>query len=143
MTITLTANYRETLNVETVSMIDNLICENYDLAAMLEFIDEHNEEDFVKFYEEYVRCGEIIGYDAVDALIEESDMESITDCDERFVGCYESTADFAEQFVSDMGYQIPDIVCVDWEQTWCSFLYYDHTACEVGYREVYIFRDNW
>ena len=143
MTITLTANYRETLNVETVSMIDNLICENYDLTAMLEFIDTHSEDEFVTHYEEYVRVGEIIGYDAVDALIEESDMESITDCDERFIGCYESTADFAEQFVSDMGYQIPDIVCVDWEQTWCSSLYYDHTACEVGYREVYIFRDCW
>ena len=68
MTITLTANYRETLNVETVSMIDNLICENYDLTAMLEFIDTHSEDEFVTHYEEYVRVGEIIGYDAVDAF---------------------------------------------------------------------------
>ena len=141
MTITFAENYTETLAIATVEKIQELQDDNYDLTAMLEFIDTHSEDEFVTHYEEYVRVGEIIGYDAVDALIEESDMESITDCDERFVGCYESTADFAEQFVSDMGYQIPDIVCVDWEQTWCSSLYYDHTACEVGYREVYIFRD--
>ena len=141
MTITFAANYTETLEIATVEKIQELQDENYYLAAMLKFIDTHSEDEFVTHYEEYVRVGEIIGYDAVDALIEATEMESITDCDERFVGCYESTAKFAEQFVSGKGYQIPEIVCVDWEQTWCSFLYYDHTACEVGYCEVYIFRD--
>jgi hypothetical protein len=71
MSITLTANYKETLAEVTVEKIDELLDENYALDDMLEFIDTYNENDFVHYYEEYVRCGEAIGYDAVDALIDE------------------------------------------------------------------------
>ena len=85
MSVTLTANYKETLNTETVEKIDELIDENYALDDMLEFIDTYNEKDFVLYYEEYVRCGEAIGYEAVDALIGEMGcMSDIECCDERY-----------------------------------------------------------
>ena len=85
--MTLTANYRETLNAHTVEFIDERIDENYALDDMLEFIDAHSEDDFCNYYEEYVRCGEAIGYEAVDALIEEmGDMSYIECCDERYRG---------------------------------------------------------
>ena len=143
MSITLTANYKEVLNIATVEKIDELLEDNYCLDDMLEFIDEHNEEDFVSYYEEYVRCGEAIGYEAVDALIEEvGDFSYIEDCDERYRGEYESTAAFCEELCSDMGYEVPDFIVVDWQQTWESNLRYDYTACEVGYRQVHIFSDN-
>jgi len=71
MTVTLTASYREMLAADTVEKIDELIDECYALDDMLEFIDERNETNFVTYYEEYVRCGEAIGYEAVDALIDE------------------------------------------------------------------------
>ena len=144
MPITLTANYKETLNAETVEKIDELLDEQYSLEDILEFIDNRNEEDFVSFYEEYVRCGEAIGYDAVDALIEEmGSICDVEDCDERYQGVYESTADFAEETVQSCYGDIPSIVVVDWEATWEQSLRYDYTACEVGYRQVYIFRDHW
>ena len=142
MSITLTANYKETLNAQTVEKIDELLEDNYALDDILEFIDAHNEEDFVSFYEEYVRCGEAIGYEAVDALIEE--MGSVSDiegCDERYRGEYESTADFAEQFTNDVYGDVPSHVVVDWEATYDNNLRYDFTACECGYRCVYIFSD--
>lgn len=143
MAITLTANYKEVLNAETVEKIDELLEDQYSLDDMLEFIDQRNENDFVAYYEEYVRCGEAIGYDAVDALIEEmGDVCYIEDCDERYRGCYESAADFAEEFITDCYGDVPSIVVVDWEATWDSALRYDFTACEVGYRNVYIFADN-
>lgn len=142
MTITLTANYKETLAAETVSKIDDLLADNYALDDMLEFIDTYNENDFVAYYEEYVRCGESIGYEAVDALIGEMGCVSdIEGCDERYRGCYESAADFAEEFVTDCYGEVPSIVVVDWERTWDCSLRYDYTACEVSYREVYIFSD--
>ena len=142
MSITLTASYKEILNPPTVEKIDELLEENYFLGDMLEFIDEYNENDFVAYYEEYVRCGEAIGYDAVDALIKEMGCVSdIEDCDERYQGVYESTADFAEETVTSCYGDIPTIVVVDWEATWDQSLRYDYTACEVGYRQVYIFRD--
>ncbi len=145
MSITLTANYKEVLNADTVEKIDELLEENYALDDILEFIDQHNEDDFVAYYEEYVRCGEAIGYEAVDAYVEEMGcMSYIEDCDERYQGCYNDEAEFAEEFVNEMGYDIPSIVVVDWEQTWESSLRYDFTACRdnTSYRPVHIFRDH-
>jgi antirestriction protein len=133
MTVTLTANYQEVLNAVTVEKIEELLEENYALDDMLVFIDEYNENDFVAYYEEYVRVGEAIGYEAVDALIGEMGCVSdIEDCDERYQGCFDDEADFAEQFMSDMGYDIPVAIVVDWEATWEQNLRYDFTACNDG-----------
>ena len=144
MTVTLTSNYKETLAAVTVEKIEELLDEQYDLDAMLVFIDENSEADFVEHYEEYVRCGEAIGYEAVDALIAESGIDDITDCDERYQGCYQSTADFAEEFCTEMGYDVPSMIVVDWEATWDRNLYYDFTACSDGgtYCPIHIFRDH-
>jgi len=145
MPVTLTVNYKETLNAVTVEMIDELIDEQYDLDAMLVFIDEHNEDDFVNYYEEYVRCGEIIGYEAVDALIEEMGCISyIEDCDERYQGFYDDEAEFAEYFHNEMGNYVPEGIVVDWEATWDTSLRYDYTACRDGssYKPCHIFRDH-
>jgi hypothetical protein len=144
MTVTLTASYKEILNPPTVEKIDELLEENYFLGDMLEFIDNYNENDFVAYYEEYVRCGEAIGYEAVDALIGEMGcMSDIEDCDERYQGCYHNEAEFAEEYVTEMGYDIPSIVVVDWQATWDSSLRYDFTCCSDGsnYRPYHIFRD--
>lgn len=143
MAITLTASYKETLNAATVEKIDELLDEQYALDDMLEFIDEHNEEDFVSFYEEYVRCGEAIGYEAVDALIEEmGDLSYVEDCDERYQGHYHNEAEFAEEFYSEL-YEVPSALVIDWQATWDTALRYDFTACSDGsnYRPYHIFRD--
>jgi hypothetical protein len=145
MSVTLTANYKETLNAETVEKVDELLDENYALDDMLEFIDQYNENDFVSYYEEYVRCGEAIGYDAVDALIGEMGCVSdVEDCDDRYQGCYNDEAEFAESFYGEMGYDIPAAIVVDWEATWETSLRYDFTACNDGtsYRSCHIFRDH-
>lgn len=144
MSITLTASYKEMLNAETVEKIDELLEENYALEDMLEFIDERNETNFVTYYEEYVRCGEAIGYEAVDALIDENgEMSCIEDCDERYQGFYNDEAEFAEYFHNEMGNYVPDGIVVDWEATWEQNLRYDFTSCRdnTSYRPVHIFRD--
>jgi hypothetical protein len=141
MSVTLTANYKEVLAADTVEKIDELLEENYALDDMLEFIDERNESWFVNYYEEYVRCGEAIGYDAVDAFIDEmGGISDIEDCDSRFIGWYESEADFAENYYSDL-YDVPSALVVDWQATFDSSLRYDFTACEKSYRQVAIFSD--
>jgi antirestriction protein len=142
MTVTLTANYKEVLNAETVEKIDELLEENYALDDMLEFIDQRNENWFVNYYEEYCRCGEAIGYDAVDALIDEmGSISDIEDCDERFRGWYESEADFAEDYFNDIG-EVDAFLVVDWQATYDASLRYDYTSCEKSYRQVAIFSDN-
>ena len=144
MTVTLTANYKETLAAVTVEKIDELIEENYALDDMLEFIDERNETNFVTYYEEYVRCGEAIGYEAVDALIDENgECSCIEDCDERYRGCYDDEADFAESYCAEMGYEVPSLIVPDWQATWDCNLRYDFTSCNDGtsYRACHIFAD--
>ena len=144
MSITLTANYQQVFNAVTVEKIDELLEENHDLQAMCTFIDEHNEDDFVAHYEEYVRCGEIIGYEAVDALIEEmGDVCYVEDCDERYQGHYHDEAEFAEDFYNQL-MDVPDGLVIDWEATYEQNLRYDFTACrdDSTYRPCHIFRDH-
>lgn len=144
MSITLTASYKEMLAADTVSKIDELLDESYCLEDMLEFIDEYNEKAFVNVYEEYCRCGEAIGYEAVDALAAENGIDNIEDCDERYVGFFDNEADFAEYYYNDMGDYVPDGIVVDWEATWEQNLRYDFTSCDDGssYKSCHIFRDN-
>jgi hypothetical protein len=52
MAITLTSNYKEVLQSETVVFIDNLVEEGYDLEDILLFVDDYNEEN-IESYEEY------------------------------------------------------------------------------------------
>ena len=143
MSVTLSANYKEVLQSATVEKIDELLDEQYALDDILEFIDVHNESDFVSFYEEYVRCGEAIGYEAVDALIEAmGDVSYVEDCEERYHGHYSNEAEFAEEFYSEL-YEVPSALVIDWQATWDTSLCYDFTACNDGtsYCPVHIFRD--
>lgn len=130
MSVTFTANYKEVFLQETVDKIDELVDENYALDDILEFIDAHNERDFVAYYEEYVRCGEAIGYDAVDAYIEEQgDVCYVENCDENYHGYYDSEADFAEEFYSEVYGDVPSVLVVDWQATWDSSFRYDFIFC--------------
>ena len=145
MSITLTVNYKEIFAAATVEKIDELLEDSYALDDILKFIDEQNESDFVEYYEEYVRVGEAIGYEAVDALISENgNVECIVDCDERYQGFFNDEAEFAEHFHNEMGSYVPEGIVVDWEATWESNLYYDFTACDDGssYRSCHIFKDH-
>jgi len=143
MSITLTANYKEVLNANTVEKIDELIDESYCLEDMLTFIDEYNERAFVEVYEEYCRCGEAIGYEAVDALASEDGIDNIEGCDERYRGFYDDEADFAEHYHYEMGNYVPDGIVVDWQATWDCNLRYDFTSCSDGssYKSCHIFSD--
>lgn len=119
MSITLTANYKKTLAASTVEKIQELLEDSYELSDILEFIDEHNEEDFVAYYEKYVEVGENIGYDVVDAFINyHCDVSYVEYVEEAYQGLYNSEADFAEEYTNDVHGEIPSCVVVDWQATW-------------------------
>ena len=126
MTITMTANYKEVLKLETVEFIEeNCVEGEYDLDDALKFIDEHGETDFVAYYDEYIRVGEILGYDVVDAFIEyHGGVSYVEHVEDAYRGCYADGADFAEEFYSDLG-DVPSGLVIDWEATWQQNLSYD------------------
>ena len=145
MSITLTANYKEVFATEIVEKIDDLVDDNYDLDDILEFVDNHGESDFKEYYEEYVRVGDIIGFEAVDALIKEMGAVSyIEDCDDRYRGFYHNEAEFAEEYYNEIHGEVDSFLVVDWDATWEQNLRYDFTACDDGssYRSCHIFSDN-
>ena len=125
MSITMTANYKETFSAETVEKIDELLEDNYALDDMLEFIDNHNENDFVTFYEEYVTQGEDIGYDVVDAFIEYHGVAYVEHVRDAYRGTYDSGADFAEEYYNHVYGDVPSFLVVDWEATWEQSMRYD------------------
>lgn len=139
MSVTLSVNYKEVFSVDTVEKIDELIEDNYDLSDMLTFIDEHNEQDFVRYYEEYVSAGEDIGYDVVDEFInyhgEVSFVEYVRDA---YQGTYNSEADFAEEFTEEVYGEVPVHLVVDWEATWKCNLRYDF-----NFVNGYVFSSNF
>lgn len=118
MAITLETNYRQILSEETLTVVDELMGDNFYLGDMLEFIDNYSEEDFVKYYEGYVLMGEEIGYEIVDAYLTSFDMEDVENVREKYFGSYDSEAEFAEQYVTDSYGDIPAIIVVDWQKTW-------------------------
>lgn len=127
MTITMTANYKEVLKLETVEFIEeNCVEGEYDLDDALKFIDEHNEDAFVAYYDEYVRVGESIGYDVVDAFIEHhGDVLYVNYVEEAFRGVYSCAADFTEEFYNEVYGDVPSFLVVDWKETWRQSLSYD------------------
>lgn len=122
----MTANYKEVLQPATVEFIEeNCVEGEYDLDDALKFIDEHNESDFVAYYDEYIRVGEILGYDVVDAFIEyHGDVSYAEHAEDAYRGGYSSAADFTEEYYSEMG-EVPSFIVVDWEATWQQNLSYD------------------
>ena len=120
MSVTFTMNYKEVYSQETVTKIEELLEDSYCLEDIVEFIDENSEEDFRKYYEDYVTLGEEYSYGAVDAFIEEFGLYTLTTTafEDSYRGQYDSKADYAEQYVSDCYViDLPGFLEIDWEAT--------------------------
>jgi len=114
--ITLTATYRETLQPETVAEIDRLLEDNFDLDAIIIFIDEHSEEDFRNYYEDYVEAGESHGYEEVDAFLTLRELDELDSFEDYYVGEFATPSQFAENSF-EYSLNLPYAVVVDWEAT--------------------------
>ena len=133
MSVPFTMNYKEVYEQETVDKIEELLEDSYALEDIVEFIDANSEEDFRKYYEEYVVAGEEYSYEAVDAFIEEFGLQSFTQSnfEDAYRGQWESKAQYAENYVSDCYVvDLPGFLEIDWE---ASFDNLDVTITEDGY----------
>jgi hypothetical protein len=142
--VTLTSNYKQFLQPETVEKIEKLIEDSYDyvLEDILDFIDTHSESDFMTYYEEYYDKVEEFGMDVVEDFISEFGIgiDSLSSIGESYRGNYGSAGDFAESNCEEMGYDIPDFIVVDWEETFRRNLCYDFVYTESNGN---VFYTNW
>ena len=120
--------------------LEGLLEDGHDKDEMKEFIETHGNSDFLCYYEDYARMVDEYDQETVDAFLEEFDLMDIEHLQDAYMGQYGSGEEFAESFVSDMGYIVNDLpywIAIDWEETW-SNLEYDYSESN-----GYIFSNNW
>jgi hypothetical protein len=140
MTITTTAvpiEIAAELSQKALDYITELVEGTYALEDILQFITEYNSDDFINYYVDYVEQGERIGYDVVDAFLQENDISDVARVEDAFIGNYDSAAQFAENYYNDI-MDVPSALVIDWAETFHQSLGYDY-----DYVEGYVFQSNW
>lgn len=127
------------LSQKALDYITELVEEEgtYALDDILEFLKEYNSDDFIAYYVDYVEQGEKLGFDVVDAFLEEYDISDVAHVEDAYQGEYESEAHFAEIYFNDIS-NVPDALVIDWEETFNQSLTYDY-----DYVGGYVFQSNW
>jgi len=140
MTITTTAvpvEIAAELSQKALDYITELLEDNYALDDILEFVKEYNSDDFINYYVDYVDQGDKVGFDVVDAFLEENDISDVARVEDIYMGQYQSEADFAENYYNDI-MDVPSALVIDWTDTFQQSLGYDYE-----YINGYVFQLNW
>ena len=120
--------------------LESLIEEGEDRDEMEAFIEQHGHKDFYLYFEDYRQAVQDFDQETVDSFIEVFDLMDVEHLNDAYMGHYRSGVEFAESFVSDVGYiqtDLPYWIAIDWEETWEN-LSYDYTESN-----GYIFSNNW
>ena len=120
--------------------LEGLLEDGHDEDEMKEVIETHGNKDFLCYYEDYARMVDEYDQETVDAFLEEFDLMDVEHLQDAYMGNYGSGEEFAESFVSDMGYIVTDLpywIAIDWEKTW------DNLSYDYSESNGYIFSNNW
>jgi len=113
------------LSQKALDYITELVEDNYALDDILEFLKEYNSDDFIAYYVDYVEQGDKVGFDVVDAFLEENDISDVAKVEEVYQGEYESEAHFAESYFNDI-MDVPGGLVIDWAETFQQSLSYSY-----------------
>jgi antirestriction protein len=125
------------LSQKCLDYITELVEDNYALDDILEFLTKYNGDDLIAYYVDYVIQGDKVGWDVVDAFLEENDISDIARVEDIYVGQYNSEADFAESYFNDI-MDVPGGLVIDWTDTFQQSLGYDYE-----YINGCVFQLNW
>ena len=106
--------------------LESLIEEGEDRDEMEAFIEQHGHKDFYLYFEDYRQAVKDYDQETVDSFIEVFDLMDVEHLNDAYMGQYNSGAEFAESFVSDVGYvhsDLPYWIEIDWEKTWENLSY--------------------
>ena len=125
------------LSQKCLDYITELVEDNYALDDILEFLKEYNGDDLIAYYVDYVIQGDKVGFDVVDAFLEENDISDVPRVEDIYMGQYNSEADFAENYYNDI-MDVPSALVIDWTDTFQQSLGYDYE-----YINGCVFQLNW
>lgn len=123
------------LDSKTQEYIEELKDSSYDVEDMIVFINEHGEESFRKYYEQYCELGEIYHYNTVDEFIQEFSIDDLEHLPGAFHGDWSCFKDFAENMFDEFYlHQIPREVqpYIDYD-SYARDLEYDYLITDSGY----------
>ena len=126
-------SYSEETQTQIEEFLENTF--GWDEDELVDFIEEHGEEKFKLYFEEYADMVDDIGNDVVEAFLENFDIESVSSCRDAYMGSYESGAAFAQQIAEDCGdvpRDMPSWIEIDWKASWDN-LSFDYFESEDGY----------
>ena len=122
---------------ETQTLIEEFL-ENtfgWDEDELVDFIEEHGEEKFKLYFEEYADIVDDIGIDVVLAYLENFDISDVSSCRDSYQGKYENGAAFAQSIAEDCGdvpRDMPSWIEIDWKASWDN-LSFDYFESEDGH----------
>lgn len=99
------------------------IDEGYD--SIDEFISDYGLKN-IGFYQDFADLMETYDSSAVMAFVELYGIHNVSHFVESYQGNYSSGAEFAEEFMGQIGENVPSYIVVDWDETW-RHLSYDYT----------------
>ena len=133
MSLPLYTSYSEETQTQIEEFLENTF--GWDEDELVAFIEEHGEEKFKLYFEEYADMVDDMGNDVVEAFLDVFDIDSISSCRDAYMGCYESGAEFAQNLAEEFGdvpRDMPSWIEIDWKASWDN-LDYDYVECSNGH----------
>ena len=124
-------SYSEETQTQIEEFLENTF--GWDEDELVDFFEEHGEEKFKLYFEEYADMVDDIGIEIVEAFIVVFGIESVSSCRDAYQGCYESGAEFAQSIAEDCGEvgSNSSWIEIDWKASWDN-LDYDYVECNNG-----------
>ena len=120
-------SYSEETQTQIEEFLENTF--GWDEDELVDFIEEHGEENFKLYFEDYANMVDDIGIGVVSAFLENFDIADISSCRDAYMGCYESGAEFAQSIAEDCGEvgSNSSWIEIDWKASWdnLSFDYFE------------------
>ena len=126
-------SYSEETQTQIEEFLENTF--GWDEDELVDFVEEHGEENFKLYFEEYADMVDDIGIDVVLAFLENFDIADVSGCRDSYQGKYENGADFAQSIAEDCGdvpRDMPSWIEIDWKASWDN-LSFDYFESEDGY----------
>ena len=125
-------SYSEETQTQIEEFLENTF--GWDEDELVDFIEEHGEQKFKLYFEEYADMVDDIGIDVVSAFLENFDIADISSCRDAYQGCYESGAEFAQSIAEDCGEVGSNSrwIEIDWDKSWDN-LSYDYVESTNGH----------
>ena len=123
---------------ETQTAIEEFLENSFgwDEDELVAFIEEHGEENFKLYFEDYVSMVDDLGVDITEAYLENFDIDCVSNCRDAYQGQYESGAEFAQQMAEDCG-DVPrnmsSWIEIDWSASWDNLSQYDYVESTDGH----------